>query len=144
MLQRLADDPPPSSPELTALLTLLSDTVPTLFFRPVIACARSNQDANVVAQLRIIGGVARQLPSFWIKNDEMIAVALMTAPNTSTIGHDIWAKPRLGQCVIMLELINHIKALTRSKKDPEGVRFILREILVMTFLLPLDRRELSR
>lgn len=61
----------------------------------------------------------------------MIAVALMSDPGNSFIkgkGKDellpSWGKPRLGQCVVILELIAHVQKLISEKKDPTAVSFL--------------------
>lgn len=58
----------------------------------------------------------------------MIAVALMSDPGNSFIkgkGKEnpgpSWGKPRLGQCIVILELIAHLQKLTSEKKDPTAV-----------------------
>ncbi|KAG8894652.1 hypothetical protein FRB99_001072, partial [Tulasnella sp. 403] len=120
--ERLIDDPPPSSPPLTALLSTLAQTLPTLFYRPLFLCAASGKDATVVTQLRVITSLARHFPGFWTNNDEMVAVALMSNPASSISDGDrsamLWSKARLGQCVVTLELIAVVKQLITEKKDP--------------------------
>ncbi|KAG8919843.1 hypothetical protein FRC01_001070 [Tulasnella sp. 417] len=123
--ERLTDDPPAPSAVLTTLLSTLAETVPTLFYRPLFLCAAATKDPTVVTHLRVLGALSKHLPSFWTANDEMVAVALMSDPGKSFLkgkGKDelvpSWGKPRLGQCVVILELIAHVQKLISEKKDP--------------------------
>jgi len=72
--------------------------------------------------------LARHLPSFWIRDAEMLSILLMN--DSSTTEKDLqesagplWGQVRLGQLVILVELIAHIQA-TRQDKDGRGVRFV--------------------
>ena len=72
--------------------------------------------------------MARHLPSFWIRDPEMLLVVLMN--DSSTTEQDLqessgplWGQVRLGQLVILVELIAHIQA-TRPDKDGRGVRSV--------------------
>ncbi|KAG8953844.1 hypothetical protein FRC04_001474 [Tulasnella sp. 424] len=123
--ERLIDDPPAPSTALTTLLSTLAEAFPTLFYRPLFVCAASTKDTTVVTHLRVLSAVSNHLPSFWTANDEMIAVALMSDPGNSFLkgkGKEnpgpSWGKPRLGQCIVILELIAHLQKLTSEKKDP--------------------------
>lgn len=110
------------------MLTTLSETLPTLFYKPLFLCAASAKDATVIVQLRVLIALARHLPTFWTANDEMIAVALMSNPGQTTqqegVG-GIWGRSRIGQCVVMLELIAHVRKLVGEKKDPLAVSAFL-------------------
>jgi hypothetical protein len=72
--------------------------------------------------------IARRLPSFWIRDPEMLLVILMN--DSSTTEQDLqessgplWGQVRLGQLVILVELIAHVQA-TRPDKDGRGVRSV--------------------
>jgi hypothetical protein len=72
--------------------------------------------------------MARHLPSFWIRDAEMLSVLLMN--DSSTTEKDLqessgplWGQIRLGQLVILVELIAHVQA-TRQDKDSQGVSFV--------------------
>ncbi|KAG8996876.1 hypothetical protein FRB90_012614, partial [Tulasnella sp. 427] len=123
--ERLTDDPLAPSTALTALLTTLSEMAPTLFYRPLFVCAASTKDTTVVTHLRVLAAISKHLPTFWTANDEMVAVALMSDPGNSYMkgkGKEIsgpsWGKSRVGQCVVILELIAHVQQLISDKKDP--------------------------
>jgi hypothetical protein len=69
--------------------------------------------------------VARHLPSFWIRDAEMLLVVLMSdsggtekSPQDNVVPS--WGQVRLGQLVVLIELIAHIQA-TRQDKDGRGV-----------------------
>jgi hypothetical protein len=72
--------------------------------------------------------MARHLPSFWIRDPEMLSVLLMN--DSSTTEKDLqessgplWGQVRLGQLVILVELIAHVQS-TRQDKDRQGVSFV--------------------
>lgn len=72
--------------------------------------------------------VARHLPSFWIRDAEMLLVVLMSDSGGMEKGTQDNVVPsrgqvRLGQLVVLIELIAHIQA-TRQDKDDRGVRFL--------------------
>jgi len=59
------------------------------------------------------------LPDFWTRDPEMILVALMdnSAVVSSPVSHREWAQPRLGQTMILMELIACVKAVSPINKD---------------------------
>ncbi len=69
--------------------------------------------------------MARYLPSFWIRDAEMLLVALMSdsggieKSSRENVGPS-WGQARLGQLVVLIELIAHVQA-TRQDKDGRGV-----------------------
>ena len=72
--------------------------------------------------------LARYLPSFWIRDAEMLLVALMSDSGSSEKGLEdnvgpSWGQARLGQLVVLIELIAHVQA-TRQEKDGRGVSFV--------------------
>jgi len=66
--------------------------------------------------------VSRFLPDFWIRDAEMMAIALMSdiGEKRVTISEDLgtlsWTKVRLGQCVLLVELIGRIQAARHQKE----------------------------
>lgn len=65
--------------------------------------------------------VAQYLPSFWIRDSEMLLVALMSDSGGKEKGSQdnvgsSWGQVHLGQLVVLIELIAYIQA-TRQDKD---------------------------
>jgi hypothetical protein len=71
--------------------------------------------------------LARHLPSFWIRDAEMLLVAVMSDSSTTEmnpqdkVGSN-WGQVRLGQIAILIELIAYIQAV-RQDKDTRAVGF---------------------
>ncbi|KAG8998938.1 hypothetical protein FRB94_006521 [Tulasnella sp. JGI-2019a] len=125
LFQRLVEDPPPVPHlELSSLLTRLAGSFGLLFHKPLFDCARSSKEATIVVQLRILSSISTWYPAMWWTNDEMISVALMKRMDSKTINSPslemTWAKPWLGQCSIMMELISRFRQLTAEKKEPDA------------------------
>ena len=59
------------------------------------------------------------LPDFWTRDTEMILVALMNNPTVDLQpgSNKKWAQARLGQTIILVELIERVKAVPRINKD---------------------------
>jgi len=69
--------------------------------------------------------MARHLPSFWIRDAEMLLVAIMsdssgTEKDPQERTRPLWGQVRPGQLVILVELIAHVRA-TRQDQDGRGV-----------------------
>ncbi|KAF8583270.1 hypothetical protein K439DRAFT_1349020 [Ramaria rubella] len=110
---------------LTSLLRLLAELHPQQFYKPLFSLAGASRDPTIVGHLSVVSALARHLPEFWIRDSEMVSVALMSdigsavGKGKAKEGHLVpWAKLRIGQSLIMLELIRCVKALTNEKKDP--------------------------
>jgi hypothetical protein len=120
--QKLVLDPPPLPfLSLTELLEIVSQKLPKLFYKPLFACAAGTKISSILNHLRTIAMVARHLPSFWIRDSEMLLVALMSDSGGKEKGSQdnvgsSWGQVRLGQLVVLIELIAHIRA-TRQDKD---------------------------
>ncbi|KAJ7032008.1 hypothetical protein C8F04DRAFT_670996 [Mycena alexandri] len=160
---RLVDDPPqyPCLP-LTDFLDKVSQLYPQVFYKPLFSCAASNKDVTVLNYLCAITAVARFLPDFWTRNAEMMSVALMSgAGGSKSSAPDIaptWGTARLGQSVLLLEVIGQIQAIRRTKdssSNPDGfvdiVKFVLAletrlslllDVKERTNLVPLSQRML--
>jgi hypothetical protein len=72
--------------------------------------------------------VARYLPTFWIRDAEMLLVGLMNDSGGVERGPQanvgpLWGQARVGQLVVLIELIAHVQA-TRQDKDGRGVSFV--------------------
>ena len=121
-LQRLISDPPelPFSP-LTRFLTFLAQSHPKIFFKPLFTCATASKEITVVNNLNVLNAVGRLLPELWIWDAEMMSVALMSdtiggKPSpTLGEGESRWRRPRLGQCVLLVELLEHLHAVLDSR-----------------------------
>ena len=72
--------------------------------------------------------MTRYLPSFWIRDTEMLLVALMSDSGSIERGSQDnvdppWGQARPGKLVVLMELIAHVQA-TRQDKDGRGVSFV--------------------
>ncbi|KAG0706951.1 hypothetical protein DFH29DRAFT_96804 [Suillus ampliporus] len=115
----IADPPPLHIPELTGVLDKASRTYPQVFFKPLFTCAASSKVLTIVHQLGVITAISAFLPDFWTRDTEMILVALMNEP-TAVLqpgSKRKWAQARLGQMIILVELIARVKAVTQINKD---------------------------
>ncbi|KAG6915507.1 hypothetical protein DXG01_011132 [Tephrocybe rancida] len=119
LYDKLVEGPPPyPCIPLTNLLDTIARLYPQVFYKPLFLCAASSKEFTVVNHLCVIVIVSKFLSDFWIRDAEMVSVALMSdggkkAPETD---RKAWTKPRLGQAVIMLELIGSIQAARHEKE----------------------------
>ncbi|KAI0300139.1 hypothetical protein B0F90DRAFT_1817733 [Multifurca ochricompacta] len=135
MNERLVLDPPPFPfPAFTELLEILSKKFPKLFYRPLFSCAAGTKASSILEHLRIIAILAHYLPSFWIRDPEMLLVAFMSdssstardsQDNAGSAGPQ-WGHVRLGQLVILIELIAYVQAERQDKgsQAPSGSAFL--------------------
>lgn len=107
------------SPELTGVLDKASRTYPQVFFKPLFTCATSSKALTIGRQLGVIAAISVFLPDFWTRDVEMILVALMNEPTVilQSGSKRKWAQARLGQMIIVVELIARVKAVPRISKD---------------------------
>ncbi|KAI0792519.1 hypothetical protein C8Q75DRAFT_714346 [Abortiporus biennis] len=142
---------------LSNFLQKVSVISPKVFFKPLFTCAASTKDATVVKQLCILNAVAKILPDLWTRDPEMMSVALMSDPasavknKTTTV---TWGKPRLGQSVLALELVENLRSIRQGRDNAATVgalKFasaldqklgILIEIKEQTTLIPQSQRIL--
>ncbi|EGO03702.1 hypothetical protein SERLA73DRAFT_101950 [Serpula lacrymans var. lacrymans S7.3] len=159
---RLVIDPPPyPCLPLSRILGDIAQVYPQLFFKPLFACAASTKELAIVNQLLILTALSRFSPDFWIRDPEMICVALISGVGGDGTGNGelSWGKVRLGQMVILTELIASVE---RSHQVHNGllypdsltvtaVRFfsvlearlgIILEAMEHTTLVPLSQRIL--
>ncbi len=72
--------------------------------------------------------LARYLPSFWIRDAEMLLVAVMSDSSSTDTGFrgDMglqWGQVHLGQLAILIELIAHVQS-ERLSKDAQTVSVV--------------------
>ncbi|KAG1862719.1 hypothetical protein DFJ58DRAFT_869677, partial [Suillus subalutaceus] len=118
--ERIVADPPPLDyPELTGVLDKASRTYPQVFFKPLFTCAASSKALTIGHQLGVIAAISVFLPDFWTRDTEMILVALMNEPTAilQSGSKRKWAQARLGQMIILVELIACVKAVSRISQD---------------------------
>ncbi|KAJ7060983.1 hypothetical protein C8F01DRAFT_1058277 [Mycena amicta] len=161
LTMRLTYDPPPHpSLTLTALLTKLAAMYPPTFYKPLFLCAAANSEISVAEHLVGICAVARFVPDYWTKDAEMMGVALVgggaaKGQVANRTGQPLtWGVARLGQSVLLVEMIGRIQVVRRaasSIQDPEIIRFalaletrvaLLLEVKERTSLVPLSQRML--
>lgn len=75
--------------------------------------------------LRTVAMLARYLPSFWIRDAEMLLVAITSDSRSTENGPpgDVgpqWGQVRLGQLAILIELIAHVQS-EKHGKDAQTV-----------------------
>ncbi|KAJ3556564.1 hypothetical protein NM688_g1961 [Phlebia brevispora] len=121
MNNRLAADPPEAPcPPLRRFLEDLAQLYPKIFFKPLFTCAAANKDLTVVNQLCILNALSKFVPDLWLRDAEMISVALMSDPpgrsaQTSTDGQLPVSKARIGQCLLMVELLEQLRNVNEAK-----------------------------
>ncbi|KAF8840555.1 hypothetical protein BDN67DRAFT_930122 [Paxillus ammoniavirescens] len=101
-------------PSLTSILEKLSWLYPQAFFKPLFACAATSKEAVVINHLELLCGLSLFMPDFWTRDPEMLLVALMNDGGGSgpPVTSKILGKAKLGQTVILVELIACVKSLS--------------------------------
>jgi hypothetical protein len=109
---------------MTAFLSILSRTWPPLFYKPLFACAASDKEVIVVNHLCTIQVHAKYVQDYWTRDPEMLCVALLSdiGLKDSGGGNKKWAKARLGQLVLLVELIGKFQKLRHEKENSPTVR----------------------
>ncbi|KAF7316109.1 RRM domain-containing protein [Mycena indigotica] len=140
LTQRLTYDPPPHpSLPLTALLTKLAELYPPIFYRPLFLCAAATSEISVAEHLVGICALARFVPDYWTKDAEMIGVALVGGGGSKTknpsgdTGKIAWGTARLGQSVLLVEVIGRIQAVRRAAS-------LSQQLDIIRFALALETR----
>lgn len=108
---------------MTTFLSSLSRKWPPLFYKPLFACAASDKEVIVVNHLCTIQVHAKYVQDYWTRDPEMLCVALLSdigLTDTSN-ANDKWAKSRLGQLVLLVELIGKIQKLRHEKENLSAV-----------------------
>lgn len=124
---RMVEDPPPFPyAELSSLLDVLSHMYPQLFYKPFFSCAASSQEFTIVNHLCTLAIHSKFIGDYWNRDAEMMCVALLSDAGaeketmTSMVGNTPWGVARLGQLVLLLELIGKIQAVRRIKESSPG------------------------
>lgn len=131
-MQRLVEEPPayPYSP-LTNLLDTIARLYPQVFYKLLFSCATSSKEFTVVNHLCAMVVVSKFLPDFWIRDAEMMAVALMSdigGKKSEDPGSISWTQARLGQCVLLVELIGRLQAARHQKEVSSVSSFHLNQV----------------
>lgn len=127
----MVNDPPPdSSPDLAGLLKTLSWDYPTIFFKPLFLSAVSTKEFTVINHLCTVVIYSRYVEDFWTRDVEMLSMALLN--DTRSPKEDIsrssardvpWTVARIGQSVLMVELIHRLQSIRRTR-EPASVSYI--------------------
>ncbi|KAG5721509.1 Unc-80 like protein [Termitomyces sp. T112] len=141
LYDRLVEGPPPfPCIPLTNLLDIIAQLYPQVFYKPLFLCAASSKEITIINHLCIISIVSKFLPDFWIRDAEMVSVALMSdsvkkAPEAE---RKTWTKQKLGQAVVMLELIAFIQSARHEKEAASSSNSLLAE--TVKFVVALEAR----
>ncbi|KIY73014.1 hypothetical protein CYLTODRAFT_366316 [Cylindrobasidium torrendii FP15055 ss-10] len=119
---RLADDEPPQPCiELTMLFNALSLKYPKIFYKPLFFCAAATKEISLINHLCSVNSLAKFLPDFWIRDADMISVAIAreVGGDTGETGPGAlnWGEARAGQSVLVISLIGKIQSLRRDKES---------------------------
>ena len=85
----------------------------------------------MIDQFAKLLALSHYIPNFWINDAEMMSVALMNDPTGAQgVGKGkmkegqkpSWGKPRLGQMMILLEVIHELKTIRKAREDAHFVR----------------------
>ncbi|KAF9062414.1 hypothetical protein BDP27DRAFT_1368816, partial [Rhodocollybia butyracea] len=130
---RLVDDPPPYPCfPLSSLLDTFSQTYPQIFYKPLFLCAASSKEHAVVNHLCTLTALARFMPDLWIKDAEMMSIAIMSdggpkskkpaSEATKHLSRSVkpWGIARLGQSVLLVELIAQVQGIRRARENQNG------------------------
>jgi hypothetical protein len=83
--------------------------------------------------------VSKFLPDFWSRDAEMMAVALMSDIGGKKMLEDSaplsWTKARLGQCILLIELIGRIQA-ARHEREASPVSLVHIHVYRFCDILP--------
>lgn len=110
---------------------LLQKSLPQLFYAPLFAAASSDKMEVVVHHVQACLALAETLGprAFWFEDAEMLAVALAGGGGKKHKGGGIaplgWAKLKLGQAVIAVEVILALRTIHgEGRSDPEAAAFV--------------------
>ena len=101
----------------------ISTSLPTVFFKPLFACAASDQEVIVVNHLCTLQVHSKYVSDYWLRDVEMMCFALMgDAGGSSEVGMSgQWGVARLGQLVLLVELIGKIQRIRHDKEAAANV-----------------------
>jgi len=114
---------PSEQSAVSTFLQQLADDYPKVFFKPVISCAAAVKDVNLVYQLRVVTTLARLVPDFWVRDADLMAIATFRDGGAKVIEGG-FGKVRLGQCLLLLQLIADVHGRTAAKKELSSVRVL--------------------
>lgn len=128
--KHLVDDLPPYPySELSILLSTLSLSWPPLFYKPLFACSASDKEVIVVNHLCTIQVHAKYVSDYWTRDPEMFCVALLSdiGMTDSDLGSKDgnWGIARLGQLVLLVELIGKLQILRHERDASVSARIFL-------------------
>ncbi|RCI07278.1 hypothetical protein CU098_013976 [Rhizopus stolonifer] len=154
LFEKLVDSYPPITPGFCAMIHALSKKYRLYFYKPVVACAASNDEDKVTHILALITCLYRYVTGvqFWMQDAEMINVLLLSDIGQSKKKGDVssassspqstqeaqWGSTTLGQCVIAMEFMWTIKSLRAKQQDPH--RDMEEDEIAKKFLIDLERR----
>lgn len=102
---------------MSDFLTTLARTLPLVFFKPLFVCAASDRDAAVALHLCTMLTHAYHVADYWVRDAEMICVALLGGAR----GGAPHGAARVGQLVLLVELVGAVRVLRRRKETiPAG------------------------
>ncbi|EAU89667.2 hypothetical protein CC1G_02556 [Coprinopsis cinerea okayama7 len=140
---RLVNDPPPyPNVELGNLLNSLSRLYPQIFFKPLFLCAASSKEFTVINHLCTLVIYSKFVTDFWWRDAEMMSIALMSDVGATKEQSSLpssgtpWGVARLGQSILMVELIGRLQDLRRNK-DASGPE---PSLAIGKFLVALESR----
>ncbi|EPQ52074.1 hypothetical protein GLOTRDRAFT_80224 [Gloeophyllum trabeum ATCC 11539] len=116
-----AEATPLTDEQLTQVLNDISRAYPQLFFKPVILCAASSKDTTVIKQLRICTALTGFVADFFTRDSEMMSVALLSDPGGKSAVAAPKPTSRLGQLVILLELISSIRHASHNRDQISSI-----------------------
>ncbi|KAH9946910.1 hypothetical protein B0H21DRAFT_857417 [Amylocystis lapponica] len=115
----MIDSPENPCPPLSEFFGVVSRMYPKLFFKPIFTCAASAKDLTIANQICTLNTIVRFLPDFWARDADMISVALMSGPDgakAKVAGEGpTWGKVRIGQSVLLVELIEYLRDVRQAK-----------------------------
>ncbi|KAF8155551.1 hypothetical protein B0H34DRAFT_751522 [Crassisporium funariophilum] len=123
------EDPPPHPhPRLSSFLTTLSKLYPLIFYKPLFACAASDKEFTVVNHLCTLMVHSRYVKDYWVRDFEMMGMALLGDAPTRGVGIALggegvekqWGTARLGQMVLLVELIGKLQMVRHGKEAAAG------------------------
>ncbi|KAG7095353.1 hypothetical protein E1B28_006112 [Marasmius oreades] len=115
--------------ELTSLIDAISRMHPQIFYKPLFTLAASSKEFAVANHLCSIVALARWLPDFWVRDAEMIAVAVMSEVSGGAKSRmqsasaldptrQEYGVASLGQSVILVEVIGQFQKARKARDVP--------------------------
>lgn len=123
---------------LSEFLQLVSRAYPKVFFKPIFTCAASAKDLTIAMQLSVLTCIARYMPDLWCRDADMMSVALMSDPAGAKVrsneGNVTWGRTRMGQLVLLLELIAFMQRVRRVNDVAlVSMAFFMGSVTLITF-----------